>query len=150
MFVVQISRKTSKKDSYDNDDVDFDVNLERDVDIVELDGKPTVSTATKKSSGKRKRSSFTNVCAESSKNRNELLEKGVTDSAPLRGSDEAIQPVATSNDELMQCFEILNTMEEIDGDSYSKSLMLFREDATLRKMFLRMPGKRRTSFILHL
>lgn len=94
MFVVQISRKTSKKDSYDNDDVDFDINLERDDDIVELDGKPSVSTATKKSSGKRKRSSFTNVCGESSENRNELLEKEVTDSAPLRGSDEAIQPVA--------------------------------------------------------
>ena len=46
-----------------------------------------------------------------------------------------------------QRFEILNTMDEIDGDSYSKALKLLYDDVSWRKLFLRMPEKRKLDFI---
>ncbi|KAK9911051.1 hypothetical protein M0R45_034975 [Rubus argutus] len=131
---------------------DVERNPEVDVGNVEEHGNQSVSTNTDKSSGKRKISSFTNVRGESSKKRLETAEQRFTDSAPLRGNDE-VQSVAkeVSDEEyLMQCFGILNKMDEIDDDSYSKALKLFRGDATWRKLFVGMPEKRRKNFILNL
>ena len=48
---------------------------------------------------------------------------------------------------LNQCFKILNTMDEIDGDSYSKALKLLHDDVSWRKLFLRIHKKRKIDFI---
>lgn len=141
-----MSKESSKKDS-DDDDAgddsdghDASIKPEGDVYNVEQDGNQSISTTTKKSSG--------NVCAESSKKRNETL----TDSVPLCVNDEVIHSVAkdVANEELKQFFEILNNMEDIDDDSYCKAVNHFHMDATLGKMFVLMPDKRRRAFILKL
>ncbi|KAM5554606.1 hypothetical protein ABKV19_022816 [Rosa sericea] len=141
-------------DVNDEDDVDDNVgrNLEVEVDNVEERGNQSVSTNTEKSSGKRKLSSFANVHGESSKKRHEIAEQRFTDSAPLRGNDEvqSVSKEVSDEEYLMQCFGILNKMDEIDDDSYSKALKLFRGDATWRKLFVGMPEKRRKNFILNL
>ncbi|XP_004308455.1 PREDICTED: TMV resistance protein N-like [Fragaria vesca subsp. vesca] len=127
-------------------------NVEVEVDNAEEHGNQSVSTNTEKSSEKRELS-FTNVHGESSKKRHEVAqEQRFTDSAPLRANDEVQSASKEISDEeyLMQCFGILNKMDEIDDDSYSKALKLFRGDPTLRKLFVGMPEKRRKNFVLNL
>lgn len=50
----------------------------------------------------------------------------------------------------MQCREILDNMEEIDDDRYSRALKLFHGDSSWRKVFVHMADKRRKGFILNL
>ncbi|XP_004306999.1 PREDICTED: uncharacterized protein LOC101294108 [Fragaria vesca subsp. vesca] len=141
-------------DVNDEDDVGGNVgrNVEVEVDNAEEHGNQSVSTNTEKSSEKRKLY-FTNVHGERSKKRHEVAqEQRFTDSAPLRANDEVQSASKEVSDEkyLMQCFGILNKMDEIDDDSYSKALKLFRGDPTWRKLFVGMPEKRRKNFILNL
>ncbi|KAM2107785.1 hypothetical protein EV2_024579 [Malus domestica] len=69
-----------------------------------------------------------------------------------QGNDNDVQSAAkdVADEELMQCLEILNNMEELDDDTYSKALKLFHDDATWRKLFVSMPDKRKKPFILRL
>lgn len=165
-----MSKESSERNyDYDDDDDDNhdggDDGRGDDVDI-KLDGdepdgdnvehgpnQSVLFTTPTKSSGKRKRLSFTDLCAESSKKRNETFEQRFIGSESLPGNNAVQSSVAkdVSDEEcLMQCVEILNKMEEIDDDSYSKALKLFHDDATWRKIFLVMPDQRRKNFILQL
>ena len=96
--------------------------------------------------------SFIDVYAESTKKRNEILEHKLVSSSSTTSStneDIVVRSVENDRDEelLNQCFEILNAMDEIDGDSYSKALKLLHDDVSWRKLFLRMPEKRKLDFI---
>ncbi|KAK9911053.1 hypothetical protein M0R45_034977 [Rubus argutus] len=143
---------------YDDDGGDDDVvDIKRDDDRpdgdnVEHAANQSVFTSPKKNSEKRKRSSFTDACAESSKKRNEMFEQRFIGSESLPGNDAAQSVAKDVSDEecLMQCVEILNKMEEIDDDSYSKALKLFHDVPTWRKIFVVMPDQRRKNFILKL
>lgn len=121
-----MSNNSSTKDSRDDDD--NDMKPEGDVD---QDRNPSVSTDTKT---------------------NEIFEQIFIGSASSQSNEEIQSVVKNVSDEeyLMQCLEILNKMEEIDDDSYSKALKLFHGDATWRKIFVVMPCKRRENFILKL
>ncbi|KAF3440311.1 hypothetical protein FNV43_RR18595 [Rhamnella rubrinervis] len=77
--------------------------------------------------------SFINVYVESAKKGNEILEHKVASSSSATSSTNDYGTVLSKrNDEvedlLNQCFEILNMMEEIDGDSYSKAIKLLHDD----------------------
>ncbi|XP_050386375.1 uncharacterized protein LOC126802735 [Argentina anserina] len=143
-------------DVNDEDDLDNIVGkiLEVEVDNVAEHGNQSASTNTEKSSGKRKvSSSFTRVHGDSSKKRHKTAhEQRFADSVPLRANDEvqSVSKEVSDEEYLMQCFGILNKMDEIDDDSYSKALKLFRGDPTWRKLFVGMPEKRRKNFILNL
>lgn len=126
-----MSNNSSPKDSRDDDD--NDMKPEGGGDYVDQDKTPhyTVVTDTKT---------------------NEIFEQRYIGSASSRSNEEFQLVVKNVSDEeyLMQCLEILNKMEEIDDDSYSKALKLFHGDATWRKIFVVMPCKRRKNFILKL
>lgn len=139
-------------DDVDNHDGDDDIKLDSDGpdgDNVEHGASQSVFTTPTKSSGKRKRLSFTDVCAESSKKRNEMFEQRFIGSESLPGNN-AVQSAAKDEECLTQCVEILNKMEEIDDDSYSKALKLFHDVPTWRNIFVVMPDQRRKNFILKL
>lgn len=125
-----MSNNSSTKDSRDDDD-DNDMKPEGGGDNVDQDRNPSVFTDTKT---------------------NEIFEQRFIGSASSRSNEEFQSVVKNVSDEeyLMQCLEILNKMEEIDDDSYSKALKLFHGDATWRKIFVVMPCKRRKNFILKL
>ncbi|KAF3442977.1 hypothetical protein FNV43_RR16895 [Rhamnella rubrinervis] len=79
--------------------------------------------------------SFINVYAKSARKRNEILEHKVASSSYAISStndDGTVSSKRNDEDEdfLNQCFEILNTMDEIDGDSYSKAIKLMHDDVT--------------------
>ncbi|TYK08682.1 L10-interacting MYB domain-containing protein-like [Cucumis melo var. makuwa] len=86
-------------------------------------------------------SSFLDVYAENAKRKNDILEKrslGCTSSQV----DES-QTSSKKDDlhkELMECLDILNTMEDVDGEAFSKILKLLHGDLAWRKLFLRMPN----------
>ncbi|KAK9911047.1 hypothetical protein M0R45_034972 [Rubus argutus] len=126
-----MSNNLSTKDSRDDDDDDDDMKPEGGGDNVDQDRSPSVFTDTKT---------------------NEIFEQRFIGSASSRSNEEFQSVVKNVSDEeyLMQCLEILNKMEEIDDDSYSKALKLFHGDATWRKIFVVMPCKRRKNFILKL
>ena len=92
--------------------------------------------------------SFIDMYAESTKKKNEILEHKLMSSSSTN-DNIAVFSVENDIDEdlLNQCFEILNTIDEIDGDSYSKALKLLHDDVSWRKLFLRMPEKRKLDFI---
>ena len=96
--------------------------------------------------------SFIDVYAESIKKRNEILEHKLVSYSSTTSStndDIAVHSVENYGEEELpnQCFEILNTMDKIDGDSYSKALKLLHDDVSWRKLFLRMPEERKIDFI---
>lgn len=77
-----------------------------DGDNVEHVANQSVFTSPKKSSEKRKRSSFTDVCTESSKKRNEMFEQRFIGSESLPGND-AVQSVAKDvSDEECLCLNL--------------------------------------------
>uniref|UniRef100_A0A9I9E5D7 L10-interacting MYB domain-containing protein-like n=1 Tax=Cucumis melo TaxID=3656 RepID=A0A9I9E5D7_CUCME len=85
---------------------------------------------------------------KNAKRKNDILEKrsfGCTSSEV----DES-QTSSKKDDlhkKLMECLDILNTMEDVDGEAYSKVQKLLYEDLTWRKLFLRMPNSRKRDFI---
>ncbi|KAL6290191.1 hypothetical protein ACE6H2_007701 [Prunus campanulata] len=85
-------------------------------------------------------SSMIQVFSETSKKRNEIIEKRFVGSSKSHGNDEVQSTVRdVAKEELMECLEILNNMEDIDG-----------ENVTWRSMFLRMPDRRKREFIYSL
>ncbi|CAK9327681.1 unnamed protein product [Citrullus colocynthis] len=88
-----------------------------------------------------------NVYAENAKRKNDILEKR-THSSTARQVDEG-QSLGEKDvdEELMKCFKILNTMEDIDGEAYTKVLKLLHGDLAWRKLFLLMHDARKKDFI---
>ncbi|TYK21539.1 L10-interacting MYB domain-containing protein-like [Cucumis melo var. makuwa] len=84
-------------------------------------------------------SSFLDVYAENAKRKNDILEK--------RSFGCTSSEVDESHEELMECLDILNTMEDVDGEAYSKIPKLLHKDLAWRKLFLRMPDSRNRDFI---
>ena len=92
--------------------------------------------------------SFIDMYAESTKKKNEILEHKLMSSSSTNDDIAVLSMENDINKDLLnQCFEILNTIDEIDGDSYSKALKLLHDDVSWRKLFLRMPEKRKLNFI---
>ncbi|KAA0043359.1 L10-interacting MYB domain-containing protein-like [Cucumis melo var. makuwa] len=88
------------------------------------------------------------VYAENAKRKNDILEKR---SFGCTSSEVDESQTSSKNDdlheELMECLDILNTMEDVDGETYSKILKLLHGDLAWRKLFLRMPDSRKRDFI---
>ncbi|KAF3457451.1 hypothetical protein FNV43_RR02109 [Rhamnella rubrinervis] len=137
--------------------VDGDGQEDKSYGMDKSEGNKNSSTSSRGTRRKRENisgalMSFINVYAESARKRNEILEHKVASSSSATSStndDGAVPSKRNDEDEdlLNQCFEILNTMDEIDGDSYSKAIKLLHDDVTWRKLFLHMPDKRKIDFI---
>ncbi|XP_021817087.1 uncharacterized protein LOC110759341 [Prunus avium] len=101
---------------------------------------PSTKPSSDSATGKHALSSMIQVFSETSKKRNEILEKRFVGSSKSHGNDEVQSTVRdAAKKELMECLEILNNMEDIDGES-----------VTWRSMFLRMPDRRKKEFIYSL
>ncbi|KAF3438509.1 hypothetical protein FNV43_RR21271 [Rhamnella rubrinervis] len=79
--------------------------------------------------------SFINVYVESARKRNEILEHKVASFSSANSSthDDGTVPLKRNDEDenlLNQYFEILNTMDEIDGDSYSQIIKLLHDNVT--------------------
>ena len=95
-------------------------------------GKKNSSTSSRRTHRERENISgalvfFIDVYAESTKKRNEIVEHKVVSSSSNNSSindNSAVRLVGNDGDEelLNQYFEILNTIDEIDEDTYSKDL----------------------------
>ncbi|KAA0066986.1 L10-interacting MYB domain-containing protein-like [Cucumis melo var. makuwa] len=135
--------------SYSEDENENDVASNTNVGVEENNkGKSKKRFRRKKDEFGSFFSSFLDVYAENAKRKNNILEKrsfGCTSSQ--------VDESQTSNkkddlhEELMECLDILNTMEDVDGEAYSKILKLLHEDLAWRKLFLRMPDSRKRDFI---
>uniref|UniRef100_A0A9I9ELV9 Myb/SANT-like domain-containing protein n=1 Tax=Cucumis melo TaxID=3656 RepID=A0A9I9ELV9_CUCME len=93
-------------------------------------------------------SSFLDVYAENTKRKNDILEKrsfGCTSSEVDESQTSSKKD--DLHEELMECLDILNTREDVDGEAYSKILKLLHEDLAWRKLFLRVPDSRKRDFI---
>uniref|UniRef100_A0A9I9EIN4 Myb/SANT-like domain-containing protein n=1 Tax=Cucumis melo TaxID=3656 RepID=A0A9I9EIN4_CUCME len=94
-------------------------------------------------------SPFLNIYAENAMRNNDILEKrsfGCT-SSEVDESQTSSKKDDDLHEELMECLDILHTMEDVDGDTYSKILKLLHRDLDWRKLFLRMPDSRKRDFI---
>uniref|UniRef100_A0A9I9E8A3 Myb/SANT-like domain-containing protein n=1 Tax=Cucumis melo TaxID=3656 RepID=A0A9I9E8A3_CUCME len=93
-------------------------------------------------------SSFLDVYAENANRNNDILDKrsfGCTSSEVDESQTSSKKD--DLHEELMECLDILNTMEDVDGETYSKILKLLHGDLACRKLFLRMPDSRKRDFI---
>uniref|UniRef100_A0A9I9EKF7 Myb/SANT-like domain-containing protein n=2 Tax=Cucumis melo TaxID=3656 RepID=A0A9I9EKF7_CUCME len=93
-------------------------------------------------------SSFLDVYAENAKRKNDILEKrsfGCTSSEV--DESQTSSKKYDLHEELMEYLDILNTMEDVDREAYSKILKLLHGDLAWRKLFLRMPDSRKRDFI---
>ena len=157
MATGEFSCPSTRIPSDSEDDNTIEMNADGDGQEDKSDEKKNSSTSSRGTRRKRENisgalMSFINVYAESTKKRNEILEHKLDSSSSTTSStneDIVVHSVENDRDEelLNQCFEILNAMDEIDGDSYSKALKLLHDDVSWRKLFLRMPEKRKLDFI---
>uniref|UniRef100_A0A9I9EA03 L10-interacting MYB domain-containing protein-like n=1 Tax=Cucumis melo TaxID=3656 RepID=A0A9I9EA03_CUCME len=82
-------------------------------------------------------SSFLDVYAENAKRKNDILEKrsfGCTSSQVDESQTSSKKD--DLHEELIECLDILNTMEDVDGETYSKILKLLHGDLAWRKDIL--------------
>ncbi|CAK9327875.1 unnamed protein product [Citrullus colocynthis] len=89
-----------------------------------------------------------NVYAKNAKRKNDILEKRTHSSTASQvDEDQSLGKKDIVDEELMECFKILNTMEDIDEEAYTKVLKLLHKDLDSRKLFLLMPNARKKDSI---
>ena len=140
MATGEFSCPSTRIPSNSEDDNTTEMNADGDGQEDKSDEKKNSSTSSRGTRRKRENisgalMSFIDVYAESTKKRNEILEHKLLGSSSTTSStneDIVVRSVENDRDEelLNQCFEILNTMDEIDGDSYSKALKLLHDDVS--------------------
>ena len=153
MAIRKFSCPSTRIPSDSEDDNTIEMNADGDDQEDKSDEKKNSSTSSRGTRRKRENisgalMSFINVYAESTKKKNEILEHKLMSSSSTN-DNIAVLSVENDIDEdlLNQCFEILNTIDEIDGNSYSKALKLLHDDVSWRKLFLCMSEKRKLDFI---
>uniref|UniRef100_A0A9I9ELR2 L10-interacting MYB domain-containing protein-like n=1 Tax=Cucumis melo TaxID=3656 RepID=A0A9I9ELR2_CUCME len=93
-------------------------------------------------------STFIDVYAENAKRKNDILEKRSFDCKSSQIDESQTSSKKDDFDEeLMECFNILNTMEDVDGEAYSKILKLLHGDLAWRKLFFHLSNSRKRDFI---
>uniref|UniRef100_A0A9I9EHI2 Myb/SANT-like domain-containing protein n=1 Tax=Cucumis melo TaxID=3656 RepID=A0A9I9EHI2_CUCME len=145
--LVRIFRDTTATDSEDENENDVASNT--NIGVEENDkGKSKKRVRRNRDEFGSFFSSFLDVYAENAKRKNDILEKrsfGCT-SSEVDESQTSSKKVDL-HEELMECLDILNTIEDVDGEAYTKILKLLHRDLDWRKLFLRMPDSRKRDFI---
>jgi len=65
-------------------------------------------------------------------------------------SDEANSPPKKRYDEFLHCTDILETLEGVDGEHYTKAVMVLEKSEALRKFFLRISDDRKVTWTMNL
>jgi hypothetical protein len=151
----------SPSESEGSEPIGIEIKQEEGLDDVEVqrssrkgkmkDVKLAKSSDAKASSKSRKRDSFSanlthslSVIAESNRKKVELLEAKHMAKSTASVASPAFDD---SNNLITVCMDVLNGMDELDGNEYGFAVKTMKEDPEWRSIFLKMPEHRKKDWI---